>query len=399
MDKVLRPERFDADPNEASSTKRWQHWQTTFENFLETIEGDNLNKLNVLINFLSAEVYEFISKAQSYEDARNTLKSIYVKTPNEVFARYQLYTRQQKSGESLEEFMQSLKVLSKDCNFQAVSANEYKNEAIRDSFINGLLDSKIRKRLLENQTLGLQAAFDQARALDQAQRHSEYYTNTGAAQPHSYAAAVSEITTKSLNTNSNESPSSSAAISEKNKKCFFCGYNYHTRIKCPAKDSVCHNCEKIGHFSRICRSKSKTKEKSQINSAALNLRVINRAAITPSAAARSLTKSCIETKLNGFSADALVDSGSTDSFVHPSVVEKCGLVVQSSKETVSLAASSRKALIQGFCCTAPSVDDRVYPDAKLYVLSDLCTDVILGQDWQSRHENVMIQWGGKEKAL
>ena len=76
MDEVLRPERFDADPNEASSTKRWQHWQTTFENFLETIEGDNLNKLNVLINFLSAEVYEFISKAQSYEDARNTLKSI-----------------------------------------------------------------------------------------------------------------------------------------------------------------------------------------------------------------------------------------------------------------------------------------------------------------------------------
>ena len=111
MDKVLRPERFDADPNEASSTKRWQHWQTTFENFLETIEGDNLNKLNVLINFLSAEVYEFISEAQSYEDARNTLKSIYVKTPNEVFARYQLYTRQQKSGESLEEFMQSLNQL------------------------------------------------------------------------------------------------------------------------------------------------------------------------------------------------------------------------------------------------------------------------------------------------
>ena len=53
MDKVLRPERFDADPNEASSrpTKRWQHWQTTFENFLETIEGDNLNKLNVQSTF------------------------------------------------------------------------------------------------------------------------------------------------------------------------------------------------------------------------------------------------------------------------------------------------------------------------------------------------------------
>ena len=61
--------------------------------------------------------------------------------------------------------------------------------------------------------------------------------------------------------------------------------------------------------------------------------------VKASGAADSLTKSCIEIKLDGFSADALVDSGSTDIFVQPRVVEKCGLAVQLRKKTLSRAAS------------------------------------------------------------
>ena len=46
-----------------------------------------------------------------------------------------------------------------------------------------------------------------------------------------------------------------------------------------------------------------------------------------------------------------------------------------------------------------SVEDECYSDVKLYVLSDLCTNVILGQDWQSRDDSVTIKYGGKEKPL
>ena len=48
---------------------------------------------------------------------------------------------------------------------------------MRDAFITGLLSTNIRQRLLENKTLNLQTAFDQARALDTAQRSSETYNN------------------------------------------------------------------------------------------------------------------------------------------------------------------------------------------------------------------------------
>ena len=40
-----------------------------------------------------------------------------------------------------------------------------------------------------------------------------------------------------------------------------------------------------------------------------------------------------------------------------------------------------------------------YCDVILFALPDLCTDVILGQGWQSRHKSELIKYGGKEKPL
>ena len=84
--------------------------------------------------------------------------------------------RSQHSVESIQEYFRELCELAKDCNFKDVSADENRNQAIRDSFISGLASGFIRQRLLENQTLDLKTAYDQARTLDSAQRNSESYT-------------------------------------------------------------------------------------------------------------------------------------------------------------------------------------------------------------------------------
>ena len=172
MDKVLRPERFDTKPNAQDASKSWRHWLTTFENFVEAIPDEEVNKLNVLINYVSSEVYQLFYEATTYDEAINLLKSLYVKTPNEIFARHKLATRKQQPGESLDEYLQELKILSKDCNFSDVTAYQYRDEAVRDAFITGLLSTNIRQRLLENKTLNLQTAFDQTRALDTAHIHT-----------------------------------------------------------------------------------------------------------------------------------------------------------------------------------------------------------------------------------
>ena len=204
MERYLQPERFDCSPNSSLSSKQWTHWYKTFSNFLTAISKHEPDKLATLVNSAAPSVYEFISECKDYESAIETLRKLYIKPKNEVFARHLLATRSQRPGETLDEFIQALKQLSTDCNFKAVSADQYKEESIRDAFIAGLQSQYIRQRLLENKTLELQAAIDQAMALDLAQKNSETYVS-----PHSVASTTS-MSNETTNTPVERGPISAA---------------------------------------------------------------------------------------------------------------------------------------------------------------------------------------------
>ena len=164
MDRFLRPERFDIEPSTPGATKEWLHWLRTFENFLETLTEleRQSNKLNTLINYVSPKVYEYISEHTTYDEAIATLKDLYDKPKNEVFVRHLLATCKQDNGQSLDQHLQQLKSLAKDCNFKNVTADQYRDYAIRDAFIAGIQDGQIRQRLLEQETLDLQKTYDKA---------------------------------------------------------------------------------------------------------------------------------------------------------------------------------------------------------------------------------------------
>ena len=202
-----------------------------------------------------------------------------------------------------------------------MSVNEYRNEAIRNSFISGLFNSNVRKRLLESYTSTLQTTFDTARTSVLAQKNSEFYASNDM-QATSYAAAV---TSEAELVNSSKVQVVSAiatASSNKNKNCCVCGYTYHSRNICAAKNSVCFECNEIGHFSLAYRSKKKVALSSFFQAA------------KSSDCSKSLAKSCIKIKINGFSANALIDSGSTDSFIYPNQLELPGLKMFSGNKTV-----------------------------------------------------------------
>ena len=96
-----------------------------------------------------------------------------MKPKNDVYALHVLATRKQEAGESLDQYLLHLQQLGRDCTFKALTAEQARDELIRDAFINGLLSSHIRQRLLENKTLDLRTAVEQACALEAAQRHSD----------------------------------------------------------------------------------------------------------------------------------------------------------------------------------------------------------------------------------
>ena len=64
--------------------------------------------------------------------------------------------RTQKPDTSLEEFLQGLYQLGKDCDFRDVTVAKYRQDLIRGATINELMSYHIRQRLIENNQLTLE---------------------------------------------------------------------------------------------------------------------------------------------------------------------------------------------------------------------------------------------------
>jgi len=167
-----------------------------------------------------------------------------------VFARHKLNTCRQKSEEKIEEFFQYLKILSADCNFAAVTAGRNRDAAICNAFVARLWSGCIRQCLLEDNVRELQAAFDKARTLDEAQRNNceEYCLSADSISVHSVDSAAA------CNTSEENSVSNECVSLE--TKCYFCSNKRHPPFKCPVRDHVCYKCKKKGHFSSVCLSES-----------------------------------------------------------------------------------------------------------------------------------------------
>ncbi|XP_069183598.1 uncharacterized protein [Procambarus clarkii] len=212
-----------------------------------------VDKLRLLINYAAPRVFDYIADCTTYDAAEKFLTELFVKPKNEVFARYVLATRRQEPGESLDQFLQALNLLAKDCQFKAVTAVEACDNYVRDAFINGLGSATIRQRLhLKNKTLDLQSAFDQARTLETAQKLSASYAQPGATN----AAMALSLDLEDLGGQESveEKVDTVSAATTSGLKCFFCGYSQHPHSRCPAREALCMNCKKKGHYAKDCRS-------------------------------------------------------------------------------------------------------------------------------------------------
>ena len=56
MDKIYKPERFDADPNATDSEMKWSHWFRSISHYLTIIE-EGADKLAALVNHVSPSVF------------------------------------------------------------------------------------------------------------------------------------------------------------------------------------------------------------------------------------------------------------------------------------------------------------------------------------------------------
>ena len=93
---------------------------------------------------MSPQIFSLIAKTENYDTAISILKDLFIKPKNKIYVTHKLATRNQLSTETVDEFLQVLKTLSVNCNFQQVSAEEHCKQCTRDEFVQGLCSDLIR---------------------------------------------------------------------------------------------------------------------------------------------------------------------------------------------------------------------------------------------------------------
>lgn len=353
-----------------------------------TIDTLSPNKLNTLINYISPEIYEIIAECPDYPSAISKLESVFVKPQNEVFARHLLITRRQDNDETIDQYLQSLTRMARECEFKAVTLEKCRDDYVRDAFINGLRSAYIRRRLLENNVTDLKTVFEHARALELAQKNAETYEHLTV-----HSSIVAPVTldtsgdsTRPLNETCQQKTPTLAVVSTPPAKCFFCGYAKHPRSKCPARNATCNNCGKKGHFRQVCRSE-------KMSAALPHLGAICQSV------PKSLSRATVQLKVNGRQTEALLDTGSSESFISQELVNSQNWVTTPDPGRISMAAKSLKADIIGKCLVNIELNGELYSNVKLMVLPALCADILLGHDFLKLHKGIEILFGGSRPTL
>ena len=149
------------------------------------------------------------------------------------------------------------------------------------------------------------------------------------------------------------------------------------------------NLQEVSEDAKVCKS---TLAGGQLRQGSATATTCSMLAAVSSAAATvtppTLLKSSSKVTINGASARALVDSCSTESFIHPCLAESLSLKRYSDPREISMAQSSLSAKTLGYCVTDIEMGGKTYSNFRLSILPGLCSDLILGLDFQEWHQSV-----------
>jgi len=256
---------------------------------------------------------------------------------------------------------------------------------IRDAFINGLASPSIRQRLLEQEDLSLQKAYDVAMSLSSAREQANKYKNFE--QTSVVVKNVDDI----LNENTEKSNPEVAAATAKvvMKKSFFCGGPIHARFRCPAKEVNCHSCGKMSFLTYVSFKK-------QVTSSAVEGLFLSStlAGSTPECARPSV----ITTVVDNIPIYTLVDSGSSASYISSAFCLRLGRSPEGPPSKTMMASTSLWAKVNDSTRADLVVSGQRYPKFSFGLMDNLCADVILGVDFMKLHRSIIFKTAGSRVA-
>ena len=148
-------------------------------------------------------------KYTPFVDIVRVLEKHYNPKPLEIAQSFHFGTRNQKSGESVGDYVLALKRLAVHCNY-----GEFLDRTLRDRFVCGLRNPKIQNKLLNTEDLTFEKACRIAKAMEMTERNTQEFHPTTSESPQ-----VSQLTAQD-DKNTNQ------------EQFFRCGGNNHSGQSC-----------------------------------------------------------------------------------------------------------------------------------------------------------------------
>lgn len=171
-----------------------------------------------------------LPKEKSYDELSELLTKHYDPEPILIAERFHFYRRNQRSGESIAEYLACLRRMASRCKFGA-----FLSEALRDRLVCGMASENTQKVLLTKANLTLEKAVEISQGMEAAAKQSK---------------ELSKGSQRSTPVLAVETPAPA-------RPCGRCGRGKHSPSECKFKTAMCDKCGKIGHIAPACRSRTR----------------------------------------------------------------------------------------------------------------------------------------------
>ena len=192
----------------------------------------------------------------TYDELVAAFNSHFNERKNKIHSRAKFNKRVQKQGEEIDVFIQDLHKIADECEYGTL-----KEELIRDRIVVGVTDDMLSDKLQAMADLTLAQAIQHARQAETRKQSQALIRDNSHmidyVQPQHHTKKD-----KGASYQSHKKSYPDPTHSHKAKKhCGYCGKEPHSREACPALHSKCNDCDKPGHWSVVCQSKGKQKQK------------------------------------------------------------------------------------------------------------------------------------------